>query len=73
MGEVIQVNFGRRDDALLSKKQLAAHPSVRRSTRWVEQRVREGMPSQMGGNRRMFSLPAVLGWLEGQGRKVANG
>lgn len=73
MGEVIQVNFGRRDDALLSKKQLAAHPSIRRSTRWVEQRVREGMPSQMDGNRRMFSLPAVQGWLEGQGRKVANG
>lgn len=73
MGQLIEVNFGRRTDALLSKKQLAAHPSIRRSTRWVEQRVREGMPSQMDGNRRMFSLSEVLDWLEGQGRKVASG
>lgn len=50
--------------ALLSKKQLAQH--LGRSERWVELRVREGMPSvppsaRFGGRR--FSLADVEGWL----------
>lgn len=50
--------------ALLSKKQLAQH--LGRSERWVELRVREGMPSidptaRYGGRR--FDLAAVEGWL----------
>lgn len=50
--------------ALLSKKQLAQH--LGRSERWVELRVREGMPSidptpRYGGRR--FNLADVEGWL----------
>lgn len=62
MGEVIHFDFGRRD-ALLTKKQFAQHAEVRRSTRWVEQRVAEGMPSEMQGCRRMFPLEQDLAWL----------
>lgn len=63
MGEVIHFNFG-RTDALLTKKHFAQHPEVRRSTRWVEQRVNEGLPSRMDGNRRMFPLEDCLAWLK---------
>lgn len=56
--------------ALLSKRQLAAH--LGRSERWVELRVREGMPSvdptaRYGGRR--FDLAAVEGWL-GESERV---
>lgn len=63
MGEVIHFDFG-RSGTLLTKKQFSQHPEVRRSTRWVEQRVTEGMPSHMEGNRRMFPLDDCLAWLE---------
>lgn len=63
MGQVVHVDFG-RTDALLAKKQFARHPEIRRSTRWVEMRVREGMPSRMDGNRRIFPLDDCLAWLE---------
>lgn len=57
-------------NALLSKKQLAQH--LGRSERWVELRVREGMPSidptaRYGGRR--FSLADVEGWL-GESERV---
>lgn len=62
-GNLILVDFGGHDP-LLSKKQLSRHPEIRRSTRWIEQRVAEGMPSQLDGNRRMFRLSGVRAWLK---------
>lgn len=62
MGELVLVDFGHAS-AVLTKKQFARHPDVRRSTRWVEQRVNEGMPSHMDGYRRMFPLDECLAWL----------
>ncbi len=46
----------------VSKQQLAAHLGY--STRWVELRVREGLPSRKIGGRRKFHLSAVEAWLE---------
>ncbi|MGI8863653.1 MAG: helix-turn-helix transcriptional regulator [Solirubrobacteraceae bacterium] len=51
-------------EALLTKRQLAEH--LGRSTRWVELRVREGMPSEPPTNRypqRRFRLAEVEAWL----------
>jgi len=45
----------------LSKKQIAAHFGF--STRWVEMRVREGMPSQMIGGHRKFRVIECEQWL----------
>jgi hypothetical protein len=53
-----------RPDALLTKQQLAAH--LDRSTRWIEMRVREGMPSEEPTTRfphRRFKLADVEAWL----------
>jgi hypothetical protein len=50
--------------ALVSKQQLAAH--LGRSTRWVELRVREGMPSEPPTKRfphRRFRVADVEAWL----------
>ncbi len=63
MGEVIQLNC-RPANLLLTKKQFSRHSEVRRSTRWVEQRIRDGLPSIMEGNKRMFPLEECLIWLE---------
>ena len=62
MGDVIFHDFGNRRPVLLTKKQLAAHPEVRRSTRWIEQRVSDGTlpPGVMDGQRRMFPLDECL-------------
>ncbi|MGH2973886.1 MAG: hypothetical protein ACRDLL_03330 [Solirubrobacterales bacterium] len=49
-------------DVWVTKKQLACHPTIDRSTRWVEQRMRLGLPSAMRGNRRVFHLPTALAW-----------
>jgi len=46
----------------LSKRQLAEVLGY--STRWVELRVREGMPSRMVGSQRRFRLSDVESWLE---------
>ena len=61
MGTVIP--FPRRTDwePELSKRQLAQWFGF--STRWVELRVREGMPSRMQGNRRRFLLSECEAWL----------
>lgn len=60
MGDVIQ--FPVKPRAKLTKQRLAAH--YRRSTRWVEMRVAEGMPSTVGPDgRRLFDLGAADEWL----------
>lgn len=46
----------------LTKKQLAAHFSY--STRWIELRMREGMPSTLIGKRRRFHLSEVEAWIK---------
>ena len=67
MGQVVAVDFG-GPDPLLSKRQIARHPEVRRSPRWIEQRVGEGMPSQLIDGKRMFQLGEVIDWLAERGR-----
>jgi len=60
----IVIPFPRRTDwePELSKRQLAE--GLGYSTRWVELRVREGMPtSSMKGNQRRFRLSEIEGWL----------
>jgi len=61
MGQVIQ--FPRRpgSEPWLSKRQIAAHFGF--STRWVEVRVREGMPSEMFGGQRRFLASQCEEWL----------
>lgn len=46
----------------LSKQQVAGHYG--RSTRWIELRMREGLPSRMLGGRRAFRLSTVDVWME---------
>ena len=48
----------------LSKKQLAAHLGF--TTRWVELRVTEGMPSERWGGRFRFRVSEVEPWLKGR-------
>jgi phage terminase Nu1 subunit (DNA packaging protein) len=53
-----------RDDTepWVTKAQIAAH--VGYSTRWVELRVREGLPCRRWGGRLRFRKSAVEQWLE---------
>jgi hypothetical protein len=46
----------------LAKKQVAAHYGY--STRWVELRIREGMPSHFRGGQRRFLLSEIEDWFE---------
>jgi len=46
----------------LSKQQVAGHYG--RSTRWIELRMREGLPSRMLGGRRAYRLSTVDAWME---------
>jgi hypothetical protein len=46
----------------LSKKQLAAHLGY--STRWVELRVKDGMPCERWGGRLRFRVSEVEPWLK---------
>jgi hypothetical protein len=76
LGTVVHVDFGRSTAIELSKRQLSRHPEIRRSTRWIEQRMAEGMPSHMDGHRRMFNLDRVREWLAAHGKttiRSANG
>ena len=59
----IVIPFPRRTDwePELSKRQVAQWFGF--STRWVELRVREGMPSRMRGNQRRFLLSECEAWL----------
>jgi hypothetical protein len=57
-------------ERLVTKRQLAEHLS--RSTRWVELRVREGLPSEPPTTRypqRRFRLSEVEAWLAAGNRK----
>ena len=59
-------------EQLVTKRQLAEH--LGRSTRWVELRVREGMPSEAPTNRfprRRFRLSEVEAWLASGQPKTA--
>jgi hypothetical protein len=59
----------RASEALLNKQQLARY--LGRSTRWVELRVRDGMPSEPPTKRfphRRFRVADVEAWLRGGGR-----
>jgi predicted DNA-binding transcriptional regulator AlpA len=49
----------------LTKRQIAEHFGF--TTRWVELRMREGLPSIRLGNRRRFRLSEVEAWLVSQG------
>lgn len=69
-GNLVCIDFG-GPGPLLNKRQLAA--ALGYSRRWVELRCREGMPSHLDGNRRMFSFPEVRRWLQSQGRRAADG
>lgn len=59
----IVIPFPRRTDwePELSKRQVAQRFGF--STRWVELRVREGMPSRMRGSQRRFLLSECEAWL----------
>lgn len=71
MGVVIHVNFGGNvADRPVTKKRMAA--ILNRSTRWLELRVREGCPSHMDGQRRMFVPSEVEDWLAGR-KEAASG
>ena len=48
----------------VTKKHVAAHLGF--STRWVELRVREGMPSRLVGGHRRFRLSVVEAWIAGR-------
>ena len=47
-----------------TKQELADHLGF--STRWVELRVREGMPARRMGRQLRFQISAVEAWLDGQ-------
>lgn len=72
-GNLTVVDFG-GPGPLLTKAQLAAHPSINRSTRWIEQQVAAGMPSSLDSRgRRRFALTDVQDWLAGQKEGAASG
>ena len=69
---LVVVDFGRRDEPLITKKALAR--KLGRSERWIEQRVAEGMPASTDKRgRRIFLFANVQTWLDEHGRSVANG
>ncbi|MGO9448230.1 MAG: hypothetical protein ACLP04_06190 [Solirubrobacteraceae bacterium] len=50
----------------MTKQQLANHLSM--SVRWIEMRVREGMPVMHFGNRARFKLSQVENWISKQAK-----
>ena len=59
------MRFPTRPHALLTKKQLASE--LGRSTRWIELRMKEGMPvlpRRLPGEHARFELAAVREWLD---------
>jgi hypothetical protein len=65
MSEVVRLAVRPFPGRLLTKRQLAAE--LGRSTRWIELRMREGMPvAPRAGSREhaRFDLTAVRAWLE---------
>lgn len=65
-GGSVLVFPGRAREPWLSKRQIADY--FGRSTRWVELRVREGLPSKMIGGRRGFRLSEVEAWIDRRNR-----
>ena len=63
-GGAVVFPFRRRPgfEPWLTKRQLAAYLSY--STRWVEIRMREGLPSKLIGGQRRFHLSEVEAWIE---------
>jgi hypothetical protein len=63
LGKVVYGDFGGDASAVwLSKKQFAK--LVGRSTRWLELRVREGLPSEMRNGRRQFLPRDAQPWID---------
>lgn len=54
----------------VNKKDLADH--LKYSTRWIELRLRDGMPSSKWGGERRFKISQVEHWLEHTYRKDAS-
>lgn len=52
----------------LTLPELCAHLKV--SDRWLEYRIKEGMPSALIGGRRKFRVSEVEPWLEKEGHLV---
>jgi excisionase family DNA binding protein len=50
----------------MTKQQLASHLSM--SERWIEMRVREGMPMTHFGNRARFRASEVENWISKQAK-----
>jgi hypothetical protein len=64
-GAATVVPFPRRGfEPWLSKKQVAAHYGY--STRWVELRMRDGMPAHARWGQRRFLLSEIEAWFEGR-------
>ena len=63
-GRLIRMPLRLGSEPWVSKRQIAAHFGF--STRWVELRVREGMPSLFGGHRRFESVSAKRGSWKGE-------
>jgi hypothetical protein len=61
MGEVVPFRRRPGSEPWLSRRQVAAYFGF--STRWVELRVREGMPSEVIGGRRRFRASDCEEWL----------
>jgi hypothetical protein len=61
MGQVVRLPLRPGAEPWLSKRQVAGYFGY--STRWVELRVRDGMPSQMIGGHRKFRLSECELWL----------
>lgn len=55
------LNTPPRTEPLLTKRELASH--FRCSTRYIELRMKAGMPSYRLGNKRRFKLSEVEPWL----------
>jgi hypothetical protein len=66
MGQVVSFEherFARRGrEPWCTKQELAEHLGF--SVRWVELRVREGMPTRRMGQRLRFQISAVEAWLD---------
>jgi excisionase family DNA binding protein len=65
-GEVVDFGYERMvrrgREPWCTKQELADHLGF--SVRWVELRVREGMPAQRMGRRLRFQISAVEAWLD---------
>lgn len=60
-GRLIRMPLRAGSEPWLSKRQIAAHFGF--STRWVELRVRKGMPSQLIGGHRRFRISECEAWI----------